>query len=181
MERAEMQRVYRLLKEAHEQGLVPWHWVVDETRELEKVSTPSLVVKLLDRDHAHTLVMAELPHISLVQAATNADLDRALRIDEPLFDRPAKRRAVMEARSEIVIARVAMGIDMHQAERSIPDNCPQNQKRDRMVAADRQRRHASFMDGGEEGIDFHVSPFQFEGPFEPNVAQDQSNKVLTST
>ena len=52
--------------------------------------SPSLVVKLLDRNHAHTLVMAELPHISLVQGATNADLDRALRIDEPLFDRPAK-------------------------------------------------------------------------------------------
>ena len=98
--------------------------------------SPSLVVKLLDRNHAHTPVMAELPHISLVQGATNADLDRALRIDEPLFDRPAKRRAVMEARAEIVIARVAIGIDVHQAERSIPGNCAQNRKRDRMVAAD---------------------------------------------
>ena len=114
--------------------------------------------------------MAELPHISFVQAATNADLDRALRIDEPLFDRPAKRRAVMEARAEIVIARVAMSIDVHQAERSIPGNCAQNWKRDRMVAADRQRRHASRMDGGEEGIDFRVSPFQFEGPFDPGIS-----------
>lgn len=39
MERAEMQRVYRLLKEAREQGRIPWSWIVDETRELEKVST----------------------------------------------------------------------------------------------------------------------------------------------
>ena len=86
--------------------------------------------------------MAELPHISFVQAATNAHLDRALRIDEPLFDRPAKRRAVMEARALLVIARVAMGIDVHQAERSILGNCAQNWKRDRMVAADRQRHTA---------------------------------------
>jgi hypothetical protein len=39
MERAEMQRVYRLLKEAREQGHIPWAWIVDETRELERVST----------------------------------------------------------------------------------------------------------------------------------------------
>jgi len=39
MERAEMQRVYRLLKEAREQGRIPWEWIVDETRELERVST----------------------------------------------------------------------------------------------------------------------------------------------
>ena len=28
-----MQRVYRLLKEAREQGIIPWDWIVDETRE----------------------------------------------------------------------------------------------------------------------------------------------------
>src|SRR5262245_35053874 len=39
MERAEMRRVYRLLKEAREQGDIPWEWIVDETRELERVST----------------------------------------------------------------------------------------------------------------------------------------------
>src|SRR5262249_14934446 len=39
MARSEMQRVYRLLREAREEGAIPWDWVVDETRELEKVST----------------------------------------------------------------------------------------------------------------------------------------------
>ena len=37
MARAEMQRVYRLLKEAREQGIIPWEWIVDETRALERV------------------------------------------------------------------------------------------------------------------------------------------------
>jgi hypothetical protein len=37
MDRPEMQRVYRLLKEAREQGRIPWRWT-DETRELERVS-----------------------------------------------------------------------------------------------------------------------------------------------
>ena len=37
MARAEMQRVYRLLKEAREQGVIPWDWIVDETRALERV------------------------------------------------------------------------------------------------------------------------------------------------
>ena len=39
MSRNDMQKVYRLLKEAREQGLIPWEWIVDETRSLERVST----------------------------------------------------------------------------------------------------------------------------------------------
>jgi hypothetical protein len=35
----EMQKVYRLLRIAREQGDIPWEWIVDETRELERVST----------------------------------------------------------------------------------------------------------------------------------------------
>jgi hypothetical protein len=39
MAKGEMQRVYRLLKEAREVGFIPWEWIVDETRSLERVST----------------------------------------------------------------------------------------------------------------------------------------------
>src|SRR5215469_2593119 len=39
MAKAEMQRVYRLLKEARERETIPWDWIVDETRALERVST----------------------------------------------------------------------------------------------------------------------------------------------
>ena len=38
MARSEMQRVYRLLKEAREQGIIPWEWIVDETRDFERCS-----------------------------------------------------------------------------------------------------------------------------------------------
>ena len=39
MGRGEMQRVYRLLKEAREQDIIPWEWIVDESRELERVAS----------------------------------------------------------------------------------------------------------------------------------------------
>jgi hypothetical protein len=39
MTTSEMQRVYRLLRLAREQGDIPWGWIVDETRSLERVST----------------------------------------------------------------------------------------------------------------------------------------------
>jgi hypothetical protein len=39
MGRADMQKVYRLLKEAREEGKIPWEWIVDETRELERVAS----------------------------------------------------------------------------------------------------------------------------------------------
>ncbi|MGY4605750.1 hypothetical protein ACVW16_004162 [Bradyrhizobium sp. USDA 4474] len=35
----DMQKVYRLLRIAREQNAIPWEWIVDETRELERVST----------------------------------------------------------------------------------------------------------------------------------------------
>jgi hypothetical protein len=39
MERNEMRRVYRLLLKAREQGIIPWDWIVDETRAFERVPT----------------------------------------------------------------------------------------------------------------------------------------------
>lgn len=36
MKTGEMQRVYRLLREARERGIIPWEWIVDETREFER-------------------------------------------------------------------------------------------------------------------------------------------------
>jgi hypothetical protein len=39
MSKGEMAKVYRLLGIAREQGIIPWEWIVDETRSLEKVST----------------------------------------------------------------------------------------------------------------------------------------------
>ena len=35
----EMRRVYRLLLKAREDGIIPWEWVVDETRAIERVPT----------------------------------------------------------------------------------------------------------------------------------------------
>jgi hypothetical protein len=35
----QMQKVYRLLKAARELGMIPWEWIVDETRSLERVAT----------------------------------------------------------------------------------------------------------------------------------------------
>ena len=39
MERPVMQMVYRLLKEAREEEIIPWPWIVDETRSLERASS----------------------------------------------------------------------------------------------------------------------------------------------
>ena len=39
MATAEMAKVYRLLKEARESGIIPWGWIVDETRRIEREPT----------------------------------------------------------------------------------------------------------------------------------------------
>lgn len=35
----EMRRVYRLLLEARERGMIPWAWIIDDTRPLERIAT----------------------------------------------------------------------------------------------------------------------------------------------
>jgi hypothetical protein len=52
MSRKDMARVYRLLKYAREQGKIPWDWIVDETRSLEKSATwdnPDQYIRALER------------------------------------------------------------------------------------------------------------------------------------
>jgi hypothetical protein len=52
MGRADMQRVYRLLKEAREREEIPWNFIVDETRELERApswSDPAAYVRTVSR------------------------------------------------------------------------------------------------------------------------------------
>src|SRR6476469_7317814 len=52
MGRRDMNSVYRLLKEAREEVTIPWEWIVDETRELEKVTTwknPAAFVRTVRR------------------------------------------------------------------------------------------------------------------------------------
>lgn len=54
MSRNDMQRVYRLLKEAREEGEIPWEWIVDETRSLERVQTwdnPAAYARCVERSY----------------------------------------------------------------------------------------------------------------------------------
>jgi hypothetical protein len=54
MAKSETSRVSRLLTEARERGIVPWEWIVDETRELEKVSSwadPAEFVECVSRSY----------------------------------------------------------------------------------------------------------------------------------
>jgi len=49
-----MQRVYRLLKEARERGIIPWDWIVDETREIEQPARwddPAAYVRAVARSY----------------------------------------------------------------------------------------------------------------------------------
>jgi hypothetical protein len=54
MSTSEMQRVYRLLREARERFMVPWDWVVDETRQLERAPSwddPDDYVRTVSRSY----------------------------------------------------------------------------------------------------------------------------------
>jgi hypothetical protein len=58
MGKTDMKKVYRLLKEARERGMIPWDWIVDETRDLERAPSwddpadyADVVIRSYRRDH----------------------------------------------------------------------------------------------------------------------------------
>ena len=114
---------------------------------------PALVVELLHRQHAHAGARGEAPHVRIVRRAADADLDDAVGIDQPLVHGAAERRAVMEARAKVVVAGVAMGVDMDHADGPLRRDRAQYRQADRVVAADRQRHDLGRDDGGVEGGD----------------------------
>jgi hypothetical protein len=68
MARNEMQTVYRLLKEAREEGTIPWEWIVDETRELEQVSTwsdPAAFVRSVARSYRRDFWQQQLERVEV--------------------------------------------------------------------------------------------------------------------
>ena len=64
----------------------------------------------------HATVAAEAPHVRIVGRAADADLDDALGIEQAFLDGAAEGGAVVEAGAEIVVAGVAMGVDMDHAD-----------------------------------------------------------------
>lgn len=48
MAKSNTDKVSRLLVGAREQGLIPWHWIVDETREAERISTWNNPAEIID-------------------------------------------------------------------------------------------------------------------------------------
>jgi hypothetical protein len=68
MSRNAMQAVYRLLKEAREEGTIRWEWIVDETRELEQVATwdnPAAYVETVARSYRRDFWQQQPTHVEV--------------------------------------------------------------------------------------------------------------------
>lgn len=64
MKRSETRKVSRLLTDAREEGMIPWEWIVDETREMERAPTwanPEAYVRAVRRSYRRDF-WAEQPH-----------------------------------------------------------------------------------------------------------------------
>ena len=104
-------------------------------------------VDLLGVDHGHAGIVGELPQI--FRRAADADLDRALRVEHAVEHRLAERAAVVELRSGRSRRRCRNARRYGSCRPAGP--CAdrlQDRQRDRMVAADRQRRDAGVDDAG---------------------------------
>ena len=81
--------------------------------------------------------------VGRIHRAADADLDHPFRIDQPLLDGAAERRAVgVFLAAEIAVAGVGMGVEMNDADRPLAGDGAQDRQGDQMVAAGRERRRA---------------------------------------
>src|SRR5581483_1976982 len=93
----------------------------------------------LDRDDANALFDRPGIVVALVERAANADLYDAPGIEQPFFDGAAERRSVsVFVAAEIGVPGIAMGVEMHHAERRLTlGDAAHDRQRDQMVATGR--------------------------------------------
>src|SRR5690606_29295551 len=100
----------------------------------------------------------------------DADLDRALRIEQPVLDSAAERRAVRKFRTEEFVPRVGVRIDMDHADRPVLRDRLEDRIGDRMIAARGQRCRAGRMNALIKTLDVENGLLELEYVRELHVA-----------
>ncbi len=109
-------------------------------------------------DHRHPGFIGELPEI--FRRAPDADLDGAGRIEDAIQNRVAHGPAVMELRLVERAARVAMGVDMDEADGLLGADRLEDRMGYGMVATDGERNDTCFDDLADCCLDILMALLQ---------------------
>ena len=90
-------------------------------------------------DNAHACVLSPDRIILAKTASSQPDLDRALWINQPLFDAPPKGRSMVDSGPQQFLECVGMGIELNHSYRSIARKHAQDGQRDGVIASDSDR------------------------------------------
>src|SRR5208282_2304486 len=124
--------------------------------------------ELLDLDDRHAGCIGELP--VEVCRTSNADLNRALRIQHSVEYGQAKGTSVMKFRAVEGAHRVAVRVDVHQADRALAPKRLENRVAHRMSSAHRQRPHTPVGEAAVESFDILDRLLQTEAAAKGYVA-----------
>ena len=119
-------------------------------------------------EYGHATVGRELPQI--LGAAADADLYGARGVEHAVEDGEAKRAAVMEFGALVLAGRIAMGVDVDEADRLSLADGTQYGKRDRVVAADGEGNYAGLDERAVVGLDIGVALVEREAALHRHVA-----------
>ena len=114
--------------------------------------------------------MAEFPHILVVDRTPDTNLNHALGVKQTLFHRARKRCAVVKPRAEIIIARVAMGVDMHHTNGTILGDRAQNRQGYGVITPYSQRCGARLFYLGKKILNLFVRGHKLIRRFKKSIA-----------
>ena len=139
--------------------------VADDPPRFANHGLEARVVQFVDGDLADALVQRPVNPLGRTERSPKADLDHARRIDKALFDGPSEGSRGSEP---LAFGRrlcgVGVGVELDQGERRFPRQCPEDRKRDQVVAAQGDRRNPFRRQTAEAGFDLGQVVGLVEGP-----------------
>jgi hypothetical protein len=78
-----------------------------------------MVPKLVTREDDETELARGVEVLGAVDRPAQPRLDGSLRLDQPFLERPLEGGAVEEALAEVLVPRVAVGVELDEGERAM--------------------------------------------------------------
>src|SRR5439155_5083575 len=121
------------------------------------VSLATELTKLLGRNNGEAKLLGVTDVSRAVVRAADPSLHRAARVEETFLDSPFEGASVEVLLAEVLVPGIGVRVQLEEADRTVTTNeRPQLRERDRVIAAERERKHPRIDEGRHRLLDLTV-------------------------